>query len=297
MTNAEWDGLLSLPVTMAETPLGRVEHVSVGDGEALLALHGGMGGRDQGLILARAVLAEWTGRRVIAPSRPGYLGTPQASGATPEAQADLYAALLDALGVERAVVAAVSAGGPSAVQFALRHPGRCRALILVSCCTGPLAVPETLRRRLSLMRWFARFGWLSALMRRRIERDPAGTASRAIPDPVTRSNTLSHPVAGSLMKALQRSPFVELGRRLPGTLNDLDQFERMAALRFDEIAVPLLAIHGTGDRVVPFAHGERGRLATDGELMAVEGGEHVVVFTHLDAIRERVAGFLDRPGI
>ena len=29
------------------------------------------------------------------------------------------------------------------------------------------------------------------------------------------------------------------------------------------------------------------------ELMAIEGGEHVSIFTHIDAIRTRVGGFLD----
>jgi pimeloyl-ACP methyl ester carboxylesterase len=113
---------------------------------------------------------------------------------------------------------------------------------------------------------------------------------------VPREQTLAHPIAGPLLKALQQSPFRELGRRLPGTLNDMDHFERMASLPFDEIAVPVLGINGMADRVVPFEHGERARLAPKGELMAIEGGEHVVIFTHLDAIRDRVSGFLKRLG-
>jgi pimeloyl-ACP methyl ester carboxylesterase len=290
------DSLLALPATTTKTRLGPAEHVSLGEGAPFLALHGGMGGHDQSLILARAVLSDLSAYQVIAASRPGYLGTQQAAGVTPEAQADLYAALLDALGIEQAIVAAVSAGGPSAVQFALRHPERCKALILVSCCTGQLAIPEQMKRRLPFMRWFARLGWLAALMRWRIRRNPTKAASRAIPDPVPREQTLAHPVAGPLMRALQQSPFAELGRRLPGTLNDMEQFERMANLPLDQITVPVLGIHGIADRVVPFEHGDRARLAPKGELMAIQGGEHVVIFTHLDAIRERVAGFLQRLG-
>lgn len=290
------DNLLALPATTTTTRLGPVEHVSLGEATPLLALHGGMGGCDQSLILARAILSDLSGYQIIAASRPGYLGTPQASGATPEAQADLYAALLDALGIERVVVAAVSAGGPSAIQFALRYPERCKALILVSCCTGQLAIPEQMKRRLPVMRWFARLGWLAALVRWRIRRNPIKAASRAIPDPVPREQTLSHPVAGPLMKALQQSPFTELGRRLPGTLNDMEQFERMTALPLDQVTVPVLGIHGMADRVVPFEHGDRARLAPKGELMAIQGGEHVAIFTHLDAIRDRVSDFLKRLG-
>jgi pimeloyl-ACP methyl ester carboxylesterase len=46
-------------------------------------------------------------------------------------QADAYAELLDRLGVSRAFVIAISAGAWSAMQFAIRHPQRCRALALL----------------------------------------------------------------------------------------------------------------------------------------------------------------------
>ncbi len=65
-------------------------------------------------------------------SRPGYLGTPLASGRSPADQARLYAALLGALGVRRAAVLAVSGGGPSALEFARLFPERCWAAVVVS---------------------------------------------------------------------------------------------------------------------------------------------------------------------
>lgn len=288
------DALLSEPPAVTRTARGPIEHVTLGTGKPLLALHGGMGGRDQGLILARALIGDIRDYHIIAVSRPGYLGTPQASGVSPEEQADLYAALLDTLGIERVTVAAVSAGGPSAVEFALRHPDRCEALILVSCCTGHLAIPDEVKKRLPVMQWFARFEWLSTFMRWRVRRDPVRAAGRAIADPVIRDRTLAHPVAGHLLAALQQSPFSDLRDRLPGTLNDMDEFEKLTTLPFEQVRVPVLAIHGTADRIVPFAHGERAMRAPAGELMAIEGGEHVAIFTDLDAIGERVRQFLSR---
>jgi pimeloyl-ACP methyl ester carboxylesterase len=68
---------------------------------------------------------------VVAPSRFGYLRTPQRSDATPQAQADAHACLLDALRIPRAAIVGVSAGAPSAMQFALRHERRCSALVLL----------------------------------------------------------------------------------------------------------------------------------------------------------------------
>jgi len=93
-------------------------------------VHGIFGGFDQGLVTARGQLGK--GFRSIAPSRFGYLRTPLPDEASPAAQADTYECLLDALGIEQAAIIATSAGGTSAIQFALRHPDRCSALVLVS---------------------------------------------------------------------------------------------------------------------------------------------------------------------
>jgi pimeloyl-ACP methyl ester carboxylesterase len=51
--------------------------------------------------------------------------------ASTRAQADAYAALLDALGIEQAGVIAVSAGAPSGLQFCAKYPERCAALALL----------------------------------------------------------------------------------------------------------------------------------------------------------------------
>jgi pimeloyl-ACP methyl ester carboxylesterase len=83
-----------------ETAVGRVEFdLTGGEGPVVLSSHGGIGGVDQ----ARVMLG-WldpTHYRLLSVSRPGYLNTPLASGQSFEEQADLFAALLDALGIER----------------------------------------------------------------------------------------------------------------------------------------------------------------------------------------------------
>src|SRR5688572_12093098 len=113
---------------MAATVCGPIEYAEKGAGPAVLLVHGAGGGFDQGLEFAE--LAE-RGLRLIAVSRFGYLRTPLPSDPSPEAQADMHACLLDALGVDRAAVVGVSAGAPSSMQFALRHPARTNALALL----------------------------------------------------------------------------------------------------------------------------------------------------------------------
>jgi pimeloyl-ACP methyl ester carboxylesterase len=281
---------LGAPAIIA-TGLGPVEVLSIGDGPAVLSLHGGMGGYDQSWLLAHSLGI--SNARILAVSRPGYFGTPLESGPRPQDQADLCAALLDALGVGQAVIIAVSAGGPTALQFALRHSDRCRALMLVSACSGQLASPPEVRARLPLIKFLARTPFLSGFMRWRIKRDPDGAARRAIPDQGLRAKTLGHPEAGPLMMALQASTFDRTTKRLPGTLNDMANFESLEDYAFEHIQAPMLVVHGASDAIVPFAHAERiAKLAPHCELFAIESGDHVALFTHLDAVRTRARSFL-----
>jgi pimeloyl-ACP methyl ester carboxylesterase len=114
---------------IVETPCGAIEYASLGTGDPLLVVHGAGGGFDQGLDVGRG-LAE-RGFRVIAVSRFGYLRTPLPTDASAAAQADAHACLLDALGIRSAAVLGVSAGGPSALQFAIRHAERTAAVVLL----------------------------------------------------------------------------------------------------------------------------------------------------------------------
>jgi 2-hydroxy-6-oxonona-2,4-dienedioate hydrolase len=114
---------------LVDTRCGPIEVQQAGEGTPLLMVHGSGGGHDQGMDWA-APLAQ-RGIRVIAMSRFGYLRTPRPADASPEAQADAHVCLLDALGITKAAVMGVSAGGASALQMALRHPERVSALVLV----------------------------------------------------------------------------------------------------------------------------------------------------------------------
>ena len=111
------------------TRCGPIEVQQAGEGIPLLMIHGSGGGHDQGMAWARPLVQQ--GVRVIAMSRFGYLRTPRPADASPEAQADAHVCLLDALGISKAAVMGVSAGGPSAMQTAIRHPNRVSALVLV----------------------------------------------------------------------------------------------------------------------------------------------------------------------
>lgn len=120
---------ISVGSQIAETPCGPIEYAVAGDGPPVLVVHGAGGGYDQGMDFSTALVQ--SGFRVIAMSRFGYLRTPLPADASAAAQADAHACLLDALNIRRAAVAGASAGAPSSMQFALRHPDRTVALVLL----------------------------------------------------------------------------------------------------------------------------------------------------------------------
>ena len=93
---------------------GPMEYAAAGSGPAILMIHGTGGGFDQGLDFAQPLISKW---RVIAPSRFGYLRSAFPADPSSESQADAIVELLDQL------------GALSAMQFAIRHPDRCRALV------------------------------------------------------------------------------------------------------------------------------------------------------------------------
>jgi len=112
-----------------ETSFGTLEYAVLGEGEPMLIIHGAAGGFDQGLDMTGALAGR--GYQLIAPSRFGYLRSSLPDGLTTAMQADAYAELLDRLGLDQVVVCGLSAGAWSSLQFAIRHPKRCRALVLL----------------------------------------------------------------------------------------------------------------------------------------------------------------------
>lgn len=73
------------------------------------------------------------GGRGIAPDLPAFGQSRGVAGPyTMEQYADVLAALLDSLGLERVAVVGASMGGVIAQQFALRHPSRVTRLMLVA---------------------------------------------------------------------------------------------------------------------------------------------------------------------
>jgi 2-hydroxy-6-oxonona-2,4-dienedioate hydrolase len=112
-----------------ETSFGTLEYALMGQGEPMLIVHGAEGGFDQSIDMTGELAGR--GYQLIAPSRFGYLRSTLPGNLTTALQADAYAQLLDRIGIDKVAVVGISAGAWSALQFAVRHPERCRALVLL----------------------------------------------------------------------------------------------------------------------------------------------------------------------
>src|SRR6187455_2491619 len=139
--NAARARLAAVDRHVVSTRWGAVEYAERGSGAPVLVVHGIFHHCVGGLLSVRDLFPD---RRVIAPSRFGYLGSSMPPNATPAAQADAFAALLDALDIGQIDVIGLSAGATSALQLALRHPERVTHLaVLVGNLPGsPTAVVQ-----------------------------------------------------------------------------------------------------------------------------------------------------------
>lgn len=114
-----------------ETSYGTVTYIDEGEGEVILSCHGICGGYDQAYDTLGDSLDTY---RVIAPSRFGYPGSDAPENPSVENQVEAFVELLDALGIEQTYVLATSAGGATAIKFAMMHPERTKGLLLY--CSG-----------------------------------------------------------------------------------------------------------------------------------------------------------------
>ena len=271
---------------LARTARGPIEYASRGEGPAVLILHGIGGGYDQGLLVTR--LNSDNSFNLIAISRPGYLRTPLTTGATPEEQADAYAALLDSLEIDRVAIVGISAGGPSALQFALRHPERCWALVSVSGVSG---------------RIFAQLSKFQAMVAALLNTDFTlwllGVASKGVLftlsgiGPAARKELERDPARMEVITSILRP--LPISQRKAGFDNDLEQFAGLSTYQLAHITAPTMVLHGTADGVVPLSHGEFiANSIPHAELVKIEGGGHLCVVTHKDEALPAIIGFLER---
>jgi len=273
---------------IAATACGPVEYAEMGTGPAVLLVHGAGGGFDQGMEFG-AELARH-GYRVIAMSRFGYLRTPLPEDATPEAQADAHACLLDALGIRRAAIAGVSAGAPSSLQFAIRHPERTSALaLLVPLAYVPRESPPAPPSRLARFMYerAIRSDFLYWLALRVAPGLVVNTILATPPQVVARASTDERERVEALMEHI-----LPLGLRQAGLLNDARVAQTLGPYPLEKISAPTLVISLADDLYGTFESARYTASQIRGaRFIGYEHGGHVWV-GHYSAVLHELASLL-----
>lgn len=275
---------------IAATTRGPIEYALAGDGPPILMIHGAGGGFDQGLDIGAPLVGK--GFQLIAVSRFGYLRTPLPRVASAAAQADAHASLLDALGISRAAVVGVSAGAPSAMQFALRYPQRCTALVLLS--PAIYAARKDDAPSVKTPRWLTVLFdtalrsdflfWLSMRTRKSLMiRSILGTP----PELIDKANAAARAQVATTLEHI-----LPVASRRLGLLNDARVVSALERYEPGDIKVPLLAISAKDDLYGTYDGARYAAERVPGaRFLGYPDGGHLCV-GHSDDISAGIAEFL-----
>ncbi len=274
-----------VPNRLIQTSHGPLEYAVLGEGLPLVVMHGSGGGARQGLLMR--YLLDPRRIQIIALSRPGYWGTPLETAPEIEQQADRVVELLDALNIDRAAVLGISAGGPPAAHFALRHPERCLGLVLLSAVLPPpgkrlarmiRSIPAAFRM-LGFSDWPLRV--FIALVRRVILPLMGWLNIRGLAQDEARC-MVSEVFEGMIPFSAWRA----------GTLNDHLRLGK-TPLAFEACRVPALIVHGTADPIAAYEQARAAAAAVPGaKLVTIGGGSHGIFATHCQEVGAEIEAFL-----
>jgi 2-hydroxy-6-oxonona-2,4-dienedioate hydrolase len=269
-----------------ETSFGTLEYAEMGEGEPMLIVHGAAGGFDQGIDMTGAMARR--GYRLIAPSRFGYLRSTMPGNLTAPMQADAYAELLDRLGIDKANVVGISAGAWSCIQFAIRHPERCRALVLLAPAdylpAGTSIQGGVVARAIfnsDFVAWAALK--LMPIMPGRMTRMMLGTDSAVLRNAEPNEKARVQQILEHLLP---------VRARLAGMNFDIKTAATHEPYPIEKIICPVLTISAQDDR---FGTAVRSKLIAatvpDGRAIIFPTGGHALVGRYAEALRE-ITSFL-----
>jgi pimeloyl-ACP methyl ester carboxylesterase len=265
----------------AETSFGTVEYASIGEGEPMLVVHGAAGGFDQAIDMTGAIAAR--GYRLIAPSRFGYLRSSLPTDLTTSMQADAYAQLLDSLGIDKVDVVGISAGAWSSLQFAIRYPERCRALVLL--VPADYLPPGTTIHGGALARAIFNSDFVAWLFLKLIPVERGGMSQMMLGTDAAVVRAADPSEKARVQQTLEH--LLPMSPRFGGMQFDIKTAATHEPMQIEKIACPVLAISaqddgfGTASRATYIA-----TAVQDGRTIIFPTGGHGLVGHYTDALRE-----------
>jgi len=270
------------------TQFGTLEYAVAGSGPPLLMIHGTGGGFDQGLSFASAL--QQRGHRIIAPSRFGYLRSVFPADPSLANQADAFVALLDHLRIDRLPAIGGSAGALSATAFALRHPDRCAALILLvpaANVSGSDPVEMSALQQTAVRAMLnSDFLYWSAIQT--VPEQLIGTLLATDPRLLSNVSPSERKRAFAIV-----SDMMPIHARAKGMLNDARQAGHPANMDFSRLKMPLLVISAEDDRFGTAATARKiAAMVPRSKLTILPDGGHIWL-GHNEAVAERIRVFIN----
>lgn len=266
------DHTLALPHgTLAWSDVG-----SRRDSVPVVLLHGFP--HDRGLWAAQiaALDGALAGTRLLVPDLPGFGASTPLRAPGMDGYADAIAAMLDASGVERAVIAGLSMGGYVALAFWRLHADRVRALVLLDTKAGADAEPAKVKRR-ELMAT--------------VERDGVGSiVPGLIPGQLGTTTRAEQPALVERVEVmLRRAPASGVIGAAEAMLTRIDSTPTL-----ETITAPTLVIVGEEDTLTPKADAVALSSAIRGSrLVTVPGAGHLSPLEQPTVVNAAIAEFLD----
>ncbi|MGF7151923.1 pimeloyl-ACP methyl ester carboxylesterase [Sphingomonas zeicaulis] len=266
----------------------RLHYVDQGNGPVVVLLHG------NGVLLQDFIASGVLGlaakhHRVIAFDRPGfgYSDRPRTTIWSPQAQADLLLRALQRIGVEHAVVVGHSWGTMVALAMALERPKAIDGLVLVSGYYFATARPDVVLLSAPAVPGAGDIlaATISPIAGRLM--GPIGVKASFAPAPVPKKFA-AFPVDMTFRPTQVRATSAETAMMVPAAI--------ALSRRYDELAMPIIAIAGDGDLIAhPSKHAERlAATYSTVELRTVAGQGHLLhyavpemVVTAIDAVLAR----------
>lgn len=202
------------------------------------------------------------------------------------------------MGIDSVAVIATSGGGPSALQFALRHPDRCRAMVLIAANSDVKAGDESEEEIGEVGQPPA---WLNNLLFSDVTSWIIIRLSQVIPGKVLAALVGEDDVEAILNDPEKYQTFTDflntlalLSLRREGALNDGKQFRSFTGYPFEKIPCPALILYGSKDTFVPVA--EQVYLMQtlpDAKYIEIEGGTHFMAISHASVLAPQITDFLN----
>lgn len=254
-----------------------IAYDDVGVGPPLVLIHGfphhrGLWAPQLGALVDRC--------RCIAPDLRGFGDTPPAGPYSVDRYADDVAALLDRLGVERAVIGGLSMGGYVAMAFLRRHPDRVRGLVLADTKAGADPEPAQAKRERVAARLDAE-QTTDALVDEVLPALTGPTTQDSRPEVVDRVTALVRACPPAAAAWAQRAMAARP-----------DSLETLAGTD-----VPALVVRGAEDALATREDADAMVAALQrGRLVVLEGAGHLTALEVPDDLTAALRGFLDDLG-